>query len=127
MTAGGGPALEPKYFADLGAKRVKISYGPYLVPGSGDELTGGMTAFDDPDAPMPCSDCLITGFLPNLEYEDGTTANVNTGMMLHHSVLANMNRTDATCEDSPDRFIGAGNERTVFDLTLEGYVIWEKH
>lgn len=114
--------LEPKNFKDLGSKRVKIRYGPMVVPGIDDESTHGMQSFDGMNAAMPCQDCLITAALPNLEFEDGTTANANTSMSLHHTVLFNLNRTDATCETFPERFLAAGNERTPLDLTLGGYV-----
>ncbi|KAL1845032.1 hypothetical protein VTK73DRAFT_1306 [Phialemonium thermophilum] len=113
--------LEPRNFKDLGAKRVKILYEPMLVPGMMDETTGGMADFDVVDAPMPCHDCLITGFLPSLQFEDGTVANANTSMSLHHAVFANLNRTDTTCPDwEGERFLAAGNERTALDLTLGG-------
>jgi hypothetical protein len=71
---------------------------------------------------MPCNDCLITGFNGGLEFTDGSNANAYNGMWLHHSVFINMNRTDTTCPRFPDRFIGAGNERTPIDLTVGGYV-----
>ncbi|KAK1764551.1 hypothetical protein QBC33DRAFT_496991 [Phialemonium atrogriseum] len=112
--------LEPKNFKDLGSKRVKIRYGPMVVPGIDDESTHGMQSFDGMNAAMPCQDCLIMAALSNLEFEDGTTANANTSMSLHHTVLFNLNRTDATCETFPERFMAAGNERTPLDLTLGG-------
>jgi hypothetical protein len=67
---------------------------------------------------MPCSDCFITGFNANLELADGTEANANTGMWLHHTVFLNEIRKDNACPKSHDRWIGAGNERTRLDFTL---------
>jgi hypothetical protein len=89
-----------------------------LVPGTMDMATGGMKTFVDYDVPMPCHECLITGYLPNLQYENGTTANANSGMWMHHIGVSNLNRTDAACYNWPDRWIAAGNERPALDLTL---------
>jgi stress up-regulated protein Nod 19 len=69
-----------------------------------------------------------------LEYADGTNANINEGMWLHHLVLFNMGpgREDATCKQTnvslphvtvgstsrdAERFFAAGNERTVANFT----------
>jgi hypothetical protein len=70
-----------------------------------------MKTFTDPNALMLCHDCLITGYVPNLVFKDGTTANANTGMWMHYIGLSNLNRTDAACEDFPERIIATGNER----------------
>jgi hypothetical protein len=32
----------------------------------------------------PCDECTILKMVPGLEYANGTNANVNTGMWLHH-------------------------------------------
>jgi hypothetical protein len=114
--------LEPKYLKNLGAKRVKITYGPYLAPGSDDPETHGMKNFADMNIAMPCRECLITGFVPDLVFEDGKTANVNNGMWLHHTGLMNLNRSDAACEEWPERMNVNGNERSPFDMTVAGYV-----
>jgi len=90
------------------------------APGIDDPATHGMKTFPEPNAAMPCHDCLITGYLPNLIFEDGTTANANKGMWLHHIGLSNLNRSDAACEDFPERIVATGNEREAVDLTLAG-------
>ena len=113
-------SLEPKYFKDLGSKRVKITYGPLHVHGIGDALTHGMMSFMSTNATMPCQECLITGYVVDLLHGDGTVANADTGMWLHHIGLMNMNRNDAACDDWPDRMTVNGNERTPVDLTLAG-------
>jgi hypothetical protein len=82
----------------------------------------GMKDYDTTNIQMPCTDCFITGFLGSLELLDGTVANANTGMWLHHVVFININRTDTTCPKYPDRFMASGNERTPLDLTAGGYV-----
>ena len=80
----------------------------------------GMKAFPFSKIPAPCTNCIITGFKPNLVFDDGSTANANTGMWLHHIVFFNLNRTDSTCSKFPERFAAAGNERTPGDLTIGG-------
>jgi hypothetical protein len=37
----------------------------------------------------PCVACYLTSFKANLTYPNGSTANINTGAMIHHVVLAN--------------------------------------
>ena len=75
----------------------------------------------------PCSDCSITGIAPNLVYWDGnpanpsTVANYSNGPMLHHFVLWNDAKLDATCDGTVigafgDRFMASGNERTAMSL-----------
>jgi len=120
-TASNIETLEPLNFKDLGAKRVRITYGPYLIPGSEDEATHGMTSNHEMNALMPCRECFITGLVPDLRFEDGkTTANANKQMWLHHIGLMNLNRTDAACTAWPERIGVNGNERSAFDFTLKG-------
>ncbi len=42
-----------------------------------------------PNVPKPCEDCFIIRAEPDLVYEDGTRANLDSGLMLHHAVLFN--------------------------------------
>jgi hypothetical protein len=96
------------------AKEVKTAtmlYGPIpLAPGH-------LTAFV-PNVPKPCSDCDVTGVKVDLVYNDGKSANLDTGVMLHHILLWQYGRPDSTCgPDTPvgmagQRFFAAGNERT---------------
>jgi hypothetical protein len=93
-----------------------VLYGPFTVPaatvtgpGSFDKLQFGVR--------RPCIDCYITSFTPDLVYEDGTSATMATGLMLHHIVFANQFRSDATCGGrwlglAGERFFASGNERT---------------
>ncbi|KAB5543063.1 hypothetical protein GE09DRAFT_237012 [Coniochaeta sp. 2T2.1] len=101
--------------------RVKNRYGPFTVPGMDEDA--GMREFQS-DLAMPCSDCVITHIQADLEYPDGSYANANTGMWLHHVVVYNMNRTDATCSEGtyPQRIFASGNERTKFDVTMGGRI-----
>jgi len=73
----------------------------------------------------PCQNCYITSIAVDLEYPDGSVANANTSMWLHHATILNIARRDIVCtwrkeEDNYERVWGAGNERTFLDLTLGG-------
>lgn len=122
ITAAKVDPLEPKFFQDLGAKRVKITYGPFAIPGSNDPLTMGMVTNHMFNITMPCRDCLITGWASDLQFLDGTSANANNKMWMHHTGLMNLNRTDQACEHWPERIAVNGNERSPFDFTLKGSV-----
>jgi len=78
------------------AKLVKKRYGPYKTRAN--SMYNGMPFFgQDSDLEKPCEDCYITAFQGGMEYEDGSNANVDTGIYLHHFVLGNMNKEDAVC------------------------------
>lgn len=94
-----------------------VRYGPYTIPGGTMDAPGMIENSLHFAVPRPCSDCFITGFQANLTYADGTTANYNTGVMLHHVVFASAFRSDATCSGTllglaGERFFASGNERT---------------
>ncbi|KAJ9495183.1 hypothetical protein H2202_009433 [Exophiala xenobiotica] len=57
-----------------------------------------------------------------LEYTNGTVANPDTGMWLHHGVMVNINRTDSVCGPRAygQRFFASGNERTAVDFSAGG-------
>ncbi|QDS77030.1 hypothetical protein FKW77_006552 [Venturia effusa] len=120
-----------------GAKAVKMRYGPYKVKGvkamgkanpMGD-MHGMLENYPDTDFPRPCEgDCTIIGMRAGLEYPDGKDANVDTGLMLHHSVtvLIGPGRSDPTCSGfeisiphagtnttahTSERIFASGNER----------------
>ena len=78
-----GTSLTPTQFGQYGAKRVQIRYGPFMAPAVSNGNMG-MKDFMEPLATMPCSDCLITIIKANLTYPNGSYANANTGMWLHH-------------------------------------------
>jgi len=97
----------------------RVLYGPYTIaPNSEIHNAANFSA------PAPCTNCRITDMVPNLVYaSDGTTANLETGAMLHHFVLFNPARPDVTCSNWPgERFLAAGNERSHVHLpTPFGY------
>jgi hypothetical protein len=73
--------------------------------------------------PAPCStDCAITDMVPNLvDASSGATANMSSGMLLHHFVIFNPAQQGIGCPLS-EPFFGAGNERTHLHLpTPYGY------
>ncbi|MDV6013811.1 hypothetical protein [Haloechinothrix sp. LS1_15] len=77
--------------------------------------------------PMPCwlLSCYITSVEPDLTYKDGSRANYDTDIMLHHAVLFDRSREDITCADETlglagQRIFAAGNERTGGQIP-EGY------
>src|SRR5581483_1464168 len=94
-----------------------VRYGPIVVPAAVGDQPGQFAAVV-PAMPMPCTNCFLTGTDVDLVFEDGRSANLDNGVMLHHIVVFNSGRPDATCApDTPigslgERFFAAGNERT---------------
>lgn len=113
-------ALTPQFFPDHHSQRVKISYGPYKVPSMHDH--NEMRGYSEPSTTLPCNDCLITWMQAGLEFADGTTANAEAGMWLHHAVFSNVKRRDVVCpmKRHGDRFFASGNERTPVNICREG-------
>jgi len=70
----------------------------------------------------PCTDCMITEAVANLEYTDGKYANANTGMYLHHAVVFNNKTSSATCPGAQAAVFASGNERTVVSISINGLV-----
>ncbi len=111
----GFTAAQPAY----GATSTKVvRYGPFTIPAATDmdhpAMIHNKLMFAVQRA---CVDCYITGFTPDLVYPDGTRATVETGPMLHHTVLTSQFRQDATCGSSllglaGERFFASGDERT---------------
>jgi hypothetical protein len=102
--------------ADPAGKLVKLRYGPLIVPPNSmfmvlPEEAGGVKIH------KPCEECYLGAFQGGLEYEDGSEANVDTGMYLHHFVLVNNNKPDWLCGlrtgsmFRPQYVYNSGNER----------------
>jgi len=97
----------------------EMRYGPFVIPPAG---AGGDANHADiavPTLARPCSNCFLLQLQPDLIFSDGSPANLDSGMMLHHAVLFSAGRQDATCgPDEPfpgklgQRFFASGNERT---------------
>ena len=88
-----------------------------------------MASFFNKNSTKPCEDCLITFIQAGLEYPDGTYANADTGLWLHHVVQMDTATDDAVCGKavtngtlSPNRFFASGNERSPVQLCADGYV-----
>jgi hypothetical protein len=117
-------STQPQYFPEHGSKRVKITYGPFDVQPMGQE--NGMIDFIQVGAKMPCDDCTITYLHASLEYPNGTYANANTSLWLHHIVLIDHSQTDTVCGSNfygqGQRWFASGNERTPGDISRGGYV-----
>jgi Stress up-regulated Nod 19 len=99
-----------------------VRYGPFTIPAASGDMPSMLEKVKLGVA-KPCTDCYITSFSPDLTYPDGTTANFNTGAMLHHAVFTSQFRSDATCGSSGtlwgvagERFFGSGNERTAISF-----------
>jgi len=98
-----------------------VRYGPFTVPGGSEEMPGMKQAIRLAVS-KPCSECYVTSFTPNLVYANDSTADMGTGMMLHHAVFASQWRSDATCSGTwlglaGERFFASGDERSRVEFT----------
>jgi hypothetical protein len=109
-----------QFFSQFKSERVKIRYGPFTVPAM--SVNNGMKTFTAPVAQKPCTDCLVTWIQAGLEYPNGTVANADTGLWLHHTVFSNTQRTAIICPASStgDEFFASGNERTPTNICVNG-------
>ncbi|MCA1843458.1 MAG: hypothetical protein LC792_09795, partial [Actinobacteria bacterium] len=97
----------------------ELRYGPFVITPAGAGGDADHANIAVPTLAKPCSNCFLQEFQPDLVYADGSPANLDTGMMLHHAVLFSAGRADPTCgpnEPFPgklgQRFFASGNERT---------------
>ncbi|TVY42220.1 hypothetical protein LSUB1_G003915 [Lachnellula subtilissima] len=113
-------SLTPEFFPSEGSKRTKISYGPFEVPNM--NINNGMISHFTLNIDIGCKDCIVTWMQAGLEYPDGSYANANTSLWLHHTVLYNMNNLDTVCGANVqgERFFASGNERMEVDLSNSG-------
>lgn len=120
--AGADPAGD----VPAGVQETLVRYGPFVLPPAGQGGDADHANVFLPNVPKPCEDCFIVRAEPDLVYEDGTPANLDTGLMLHHALFFNNGRRDTTCGTDPffgrfgERFLASGNERTVKDFP-DGY------
>lgn len=112
--------LTPHNFPTLNTTRLRTRHGPLPVPGTA-APEAGMQSFAD-TLPFPCTDCIVTGLVADLEFEDGSPANAHTGMWLHHTLLTTVGGEDETCGEDVGvkRIWASGNERTAMDFTNGG-------
>jgi hypothetical protein len=109
--------LVPATPASAATSTKDVLYGPYTIPAASDLGPGKINNKLQLAVRRPCVGCYITSFTPDLVYADGTPATMDTGAMLHHFVLTNQLRSDATCRNSwlglaGERFFASGDERT---------------
>ena len=81
-----------------------------------------MKTFNVDNIAVPCKDCYVTWWTAGLEYPDGSHANANTSMWLHHLAVLNAKRRDVTCTErkAVERSLVSGNEREPIDMTANG-------
>lgn len=91
-----------------GAKRIKYEVGPIEVkPGQNNiDYTGAKV-------PRPKESGWIVRIAPNIRRADGTVPPVDV-IHLHHGVWLNSSRKDLTRPELPERFMAAGEEKTIF-------------
>jgi len=110
--------LTPRFYPQLGSERIKVEYGTYDIPPR--TVDNGMRHIRS-KIDAPCTKCLITWMRAQLEYENGITADANTGAWMHHVVFQNVGKIDSVCSGvRGQRFFASGNERTPVDLTKNG-------
>ncbi|KAL2260503.1 hypothetical protein VTK26DRAFT_5465 [Humicola hyalothermophila] len=105
--------LEPRSSAN--AQRAKVKYGPNTVPAT--TVHDGIGTYYLQTVP-PCADCFITYAKAGLKYPDGSTANTNSGLWLHHVLVSNIEGSSQTCSLLGPPIFASGNERTAVDFTL---------
>jgi hypothetical protein len=125
------PAVQPQraqFFVSHGSKRVKLRYGPYTMPDNREnnmekmlQGEGGMVDSTEPSLRRPFDgDGYITYMSTNLEYPNGTEANIDSGAWLHHMIMATVGkgRSDPTCGiPGAERFYSSSNDRFTIDMT----------
>jgi plastocyanin len=90
-----------------GTTRLHFEYGPITIhPGQNN------IQFSKGAVPKPTEDGWILRMAPNLRYADGTVPPVDV-LHLHHGVWLNASRTDSTIPLYPERFMAAGEEKTI--------------
>jgi hypothetical protein len=96
----------------------KALYGPFTIPAAqSPSQPGQLHNVPTSEPPPPCTNCRITDMVPELVFADGTTANMQQGILLHHFVFFNPASQALACS-SPlsEPFWGSGNERTPLHL-----------
>jgi hypothetical protein len=89
-----------------GARRIKYRVGPFRIKPGQNEI-----GFE-PILERPQVDGWITRIRPDLVYTDGAVPSVDV-LHLHHGVWLNLARRDATVPGLPERFVAAGEEKTI--------------
>ncbi|HEY2668022.1 MAG TPA: hypothetical protein VGK51_14405 [Actinomycetota bacterium] len=121
MTMPPAPATAPAQMPTPNVATVKDGPLPVLpaLLGQPFDLVAGVPLVAGlPVLTSPCSNCYVTGIQIDMVFADGRSANLDSGMMLHHLVLIQPGLPDTTCPASTllgalgQRFFASGNERT---------------
>jgi hypothetical protein len=81
---------------DPAAKLVKVKYGPFRVPPN--SMFSNLPVYaGGAEIHKPCETCWLGAFQGAMEYEDGSDANVESGIYMHHFVIVNENKPDWLC------------------------------
>jgi hypothetical protein len=96
----------------------KALYGPFTIPAAQSPSQPGQLHNVPTSEPLPtCTNCRITDMVPDLVFADGTTANMQQGILLHHFVFFNPANQALACSNAmSEPFWGSGNERTPLHL-----------
>jgi hypothetical protein len=103
------------------AEVTTVKVGPFLLPPAPMGTVPNQNRVL-PQISKPCSNCYITSVVPHLVYADGSNADMDTGVMLHHLVIVEPGKTDVTCARTEGigaagrRIFASGNERTPITL-----------
>ena len=117
--------LTPQFFTNQGSQRVKSYIWPFRRTLDGHQQWHRKTSHTRASR----SDARIA---PLLAYKlgsscpNGTYANANTSLWLHHIVLYNINNLDTVCgsnEPGEQRFFASGNERSPVNLCINGWAL----
>jgi hypothetical protein len=97
----------------------KALYGPFTIPAAtSPSQPGQLHNVPTTEPTPPCNpNCRITDMVPELVFSDGTTANMQQGILLHHFVFFNSANQGLACTNPvSEPFWGSGNERTPLHL-----------
>ena len=89
-----------------GAKRMKYKVGPFQVKPGQNEISNQLIS------DRPQFDGYITRMRPDLVYTSGKVPGVDV-IHLHHGVWLNLAQRDTTVPGLPERFVAAGEEKTI--------------
>jgi hypothetical protein len=114
------------------AKRVKVRYGPFRIPPTGEQNyhskvlnVQGMADSLTVGVKKPCDECTLLTLVADLEYADGSPANNSNGAWLHHVVLLNSGPgiIETNCGASVENIFMDGNERSLNGFALPNAAI----
>jgi len=103
---------------DTDVQRLTYRYGPLVAaPGQNMILVGPVTI------ERPLGAGYVTRVKPNLVRGDGRPPPVDA-VHMHHAVMLNLSRADATSPDVPERFYGFAEEKTIGQIPAPyGYFV----